>query len=436
MLDKNNLLSFLLLLALVFSCKPETEQSIKNQKTDSIVKIELNSDTLNTPLRRSLNPFRFLNTDTIDFTGIPNIDTLSVQYLTLISQKKITKWRELGLLNERIGIKNRLYAISGFLGNKQIIILDVNFNKDFSDDKVIAFDRSTRFKYEDNLEPRDSLSSFLIRNIGFEGKEPIETALYLKAFPIYDNPKLDKEKYLRLVAEEKQYYKGDFTIDSINYKVALDNTIFGATILIERKENKFKSLSEPDSFTYRLKDTLYLAKNYYRIDSISPMFQTAYLKTLDIKEKRYGFRKGYKLKDFDIQPIDSINQTSIKTLLAQKPYLLFDFWGTWCAPCIELTPDLIEIKKSYQDNLNIVSIAVEPKLDNVKRYIKKNQLDWYHHHIKMNPKSSREKSQILEDLAISSYPTFILIDQDQNIVYRGSGDALTDIKAFLSKSLK
>ena len=348
----------------------------------------------------------------------------------------IAQWRKSGLLDGNKNVKERLYAISGFKDDSQIVILDINFNNDFSDDTVVSFDKKSRFKYENNFEIRDSLTSFLIKNIGFENKKPIETTLFLKAFPVYDHPKMDQEKYLKLVAEEKQYYRGNFTVDSTDFKIALGKGIFGATILIEPKKDKFKPLTDPDSFTYRLKDTLFLSNKYYRIDSISPMYQTAFVKALDIETKIYGFRKGYKLKDFNIQPIDSAKQTSIKQLLAAKPYVLFDFWGTWCAPCMELTPDLIDINNTYKDNLNIVSIAVEPKLDNVKRYVQKNKLSWYHHHIKKNPKSSRDKSQLLEDLAVSSYPTFILIDQNQNIIYRGTGNVIPPIKKLLSERLK
>ncbi len=318
-----------------------------------------------------MKPFRYLKSDTIEFAGFPDLDTLSIQYLELGSPKLIVQWRKAGLLEGNKNIKERLYAISGFKDDSQIVILDTNFNHDFSDETAVSFDKKTRFKYENNFEAIDSLASFAIKNVGFENRKPIQTTLYLKAFPIYDHPKMDQEKYLKLVAEEKQYYKGAFSIDSTDFKVVLDNGLFGDDILIEPINNDFKLKRDPAFITYHLKDTLSLVNKYYRIDSISSLYQTVFLKALDIKKKEFGFRKGYKLKDFNIQTIDNAKQISIKELLTLKPYVLFDFWGTWCAPCMELTPDLIDINNTYKDNLNIVSIAVEPKLDNVKRYAQK-----------------------------------------------------------------
>ena len=51
----------------------------------------------------------------------------------------------------------------------------------------------------------------------------------------------------------------------------------------------------------------------------------------------------------------------------KEKYVLLDFWGTWCGPCIKLIPDLKQLQKKYKD-LVIVSIACyEKNEEDVKR---------------------------------------------------------------------
>ncbi|WP_317170863.1 TlpA family protein disulfide reductase [Sphingobacterium micropteri] len=124
--------------------------------------------------------------------------------------------------------------------------------------------------------------------------------------------------------------------------------------------------------------------------------------------------KDFNRKDFISGEPISLSQLSDK-------YVLLDFWGSWCAPCIKGLPQLKSLASRNHENINLISIAFEkeenlPKLESL---IRENNLDWYH---------VREVWEFNNPLNLTKlyhvqvYPTFILIDKSGKIVFRGEGD--------------
>jgi thiol-disulfide isomerase/thioredoxin len=67
-------------------------------------------------------------------------------------------------------------------------------------------------------------------------------------------------------------------------------------------------------------------------------------------------------------------QYSLKTF-AGKP-TVFNFWATWCVPCLREIPLLNSLAKAHAEkNLQIVGIAVDFK-DDVNKYVQTNKLDY------------------------------------------------------------
>lgn len=57
-------------------------------------------------------------------------------------------------------------------------------------------------------------------------------------------------------------------------------------------------------------------------------------------------------------------------------------------------------------------------------------MDWNHAYVDRN-----NRKGIITDLRVKSYPTFILMDADLKILYKGAGEtALENIEAFLKNS--
>ena len=74
-----------------------------------------------------------------------------------------------------------------------------------------------------------------------------------------------------------------------------------------------------------------------------------------------------------------------------KDYVLLDFWGTWCLPCRELTPELKRISKDYVSNTNIVGIAYDKNIESVIKYTREQNINWANAFQKNNKRNDIER---------------------------------------------
>src|SRR5690606_10975752 len=115
------------------------------------------------------------------------------------------------------------------------------------------------------------------------------------------------------------------------------------------------------------------------------------------------------------------NSTTLKKLASDKGLLLLDFWGTWCGPCKELTPDLIKLHEKFNKKVQFASLAFELDPKPVLDYTIKNNMNWFNGIIKGKPKSGDMSSAVIGGLRIECYPTFIVLYSDLNILFRTCG---------------
>src|SRR5262249_1113185 len=133
--------------------------------------------------------------------------------------------------------------------------------------------------------------------------------------------------------------------------------------------------------------------------------------------------------DFSIRTRE--NETLTNASLRGKVVLL-DFWGTWCPPCRESVPMLIDIKKHYAGKgVRIVGISSDDDEDVWSAFIESKHMDWAEY-IDLS-------GQVLQAFKIESFPTYMVLDKDGVVRYRQSG--LSDrtqgeIEEALNKSLK
>lgn len=112
----------------------------------------------------------------------------------------------------------------------------------------------------------------------------------------------------------------------------------------------------------------------------------------------------------------------------KEKYILLDFWATWCVPCRQNSPQLIELHKKYKDKgLRIVGIADDRDLNKWKDAIKKDStflwtqiLRGANHALKI--KGLKDDGDINDKFDIQTLPTYIIIDPYGVIIGRYSED--------------
>ncbi|MDD1444486.1 TlpA family protein disulfide reductase, partial [Dolichospermum sp. ST_sed3] len=102
---------------------------------------------------------------------------------------------------------------------------------------------------------------------------------------------------------------------------------------------------------------------------------------------------------------------NVKLLPLTKRYYILDFWFLLCAPCLLDHKEISKNKKILASkNAEIISISTDSDIVKWKKYLSKNKYYWQNY-------LESESKNITTDLKISSFPTYIVIDDLGNIVY-------------------
>ncbi len=174
----------------------------------------------------------------------------------------------------------------------------------------------------------------------------------------------------------------------------------------EIPEGFYPLLSE----TYRYGDIVMLGEEAFKLADIDLLGHSL---TLERTEKtNIGLRTGMIAPDFEATALDS----SVVRLSAYRgSYVLIDFWGTWCAPCITELPYLRASYETYsREEFNIIAIAHDVE-DAVRTFISKEGLPWTQ---VIQSANGLAPTPILDSYHVTGYPTTFLIDPEGVIVAR------------------
>lgn len=102
-------------------------------------------------------------------------------------------------------------------------------------------------------------------------------------------------------------------------------------------------------------------------------------------------------------------------------YVVLDFWGTWCVPCISGMPKMKEYLDKYKDNMEIVGIAQESDDGTGWRKFLDKHTDYQWHQV-----LNREDEDYILKYSVAGFPTKIILDIEGRIVARfvGEDDAI------------
>ncbi|WP_378182201.1 TlpA family protein disulfide reductase [Aquimarina sp. SS2-1] len=144
----------------------------------------------------------------------------------------------------------------------------------------------------------------------------------------------------------------------------------------------------------------------YIIPAVIVLFGIFYMYT-----KWSAAGEGDTAPDFEASLVDG---APFKLSDLQGNYVLLDFWGSWCPPCLKESPELVALHKKYAENLTIVSIALEKDSESWKKVVSKFGYTWKHQIVDQN------RFVMLSDIArkygVSEIPAKFLISPEGNLI--------------------
>ena len=113
--------------------------------------------------------------------------------------------------------------------------------------------------------------------------------------------------------------------------------------------------------------------------------------------------------------------------------VLLDFWAFWCGHCLAQMPYLKELNDDYYEKgLRIIGVFNDHHIDELKKYVKKNQISWPQL-VDHTANKSSYMHPLAEEYNIKALPCYLLIGRDGKL--RESGLRVELLKPAILKLL-
>lgn len=96
------------------------------------------------------------------------------------------------------------------------------------------------------------------------------------------------------------------------------------------------------------------------------------------------------------------------------PYILIDFWASWCKPCREEIPELLNTAQKYSDLLTVYAVSIDENVNNWKQAIDADGSNILTHVILRS--DNPNQNQFIQRFGIKTIPHNFLLDKDRKII--------------------
>ncbi len=126
-----------------------------------------------------------------------------------------------------------------------------------------------------------------------------------------------------------------------------------------------------------------------------------------------------------------IDGAAFKLSELRGQYVVLDFWGSWCGPCLAEAPQLVALHQKFGDEVVFVSIAFEKNDKRWKQTSERFGFDWKYQAVEMTP--ILLGSPIARAYGVSDIPAKFIVTPDGKLL---RGMDFNQMDAFLSSTLR
>ncbi|WP_272698977.1 TlpA family protein disulfide reductase [Desulfovibrio sp. Fe33] len=95
----------------------------------------------------------------------------------------------------------------------------------------------------------------------------------------------------------------------------------------------------------------------------------------------------------------------------ERPTMLF-FWATWCPSCKQQIPELEALRKVRGDQVNIIALSVDERVEALERYLEKNPMD---------VSVYLGDQELARDFRVEAIPTLVIFDKTGKHIFSQAG---------------
>ena len=122
---------------------------------------------------------------------------------------------------------------------------------------------------------------------------------------------------------------------------------------------------------------------------------------------------GNVLPDFTTK--NTMDGTEFEFNSLRGKYILIDFWGTWCGPCVVEMPKLKEYQEKYKEQLVVLGINSGDTKEKIEKFITSKNYTW------KQLLSGEGADNLVLKLNVTGFPTKFIIDPSGEILYKFVG---------------
>ncbi len=116
---------------------------------------------------------------------------------------------------------------------------------------------------------------------------------------------------------------------------------------------------------------------------------------------------------------EDLNGNSIDLKDFRGNAVLVDYWAFWCGFCLAEIPELKKLNENYYDQgLRIIGVFNDHRVDELKEYVKKNQISWPQL-VTPNATKSSYMHPLANRYGITGLPRYMLFAQDGRLMKTG-----------------
>ena len=133
----------------------------------------------------------------------------------------------------------------------------------------------------------------------------------------------------------------------------------------------------------------------------------------------------------DIKTNSTVDGAAFDITTLRGKYVLIDFWGIWCGPCVAEMPKVKKYQEKYKDKLVVIGVDSGDGKEAIQKFITEKGFTWRH----LISAKGNTSDNFVNRFNVKGFPTKFIIDPEGKIIkrYLGSGE---EAFALLDKLLK